>query len=59
MGLISLQVGLLAKFGLWSFSVRNASLLTVVSTQSSMPSFGAMFFFSLWMACVAVGSAFL
>ena len=58
-GLISLQVGLLAKFGLWSFSVRNASLLAVVSTLSSMPSFVAMFLFSLWMACVIVGSAFL
>ena len=35
----SLQVGLLAKFGLWSFSVRNASLLAVVSTLSSMSCF--------------------
>ena len=26
-GLMSLQVGLFAKFGLWSFSVMNASLL--------------------------------
>ena len=33
-GLISLQVGFLAKFGLWSFSVINASLLAVVSTLS-------------------------
>ena len=43
-GLISLQVGLLAKFGLWSFSVINASLLAVVSTLSSIPNFGAIFF---------------
>ena len=38
-GLISRQVGLLAKFGLWSFSVMNASLLALVSTLSSIPSF--------------------
>ena len=31
------QVGLLAKFGLWSFSVMSASLLAVMSTLSSMP----------------------
>ena len=43
-GLISLQVGLLAEFGLWSFSVINASLLAVVSTLSSIPNFGAIFF---------------
>ena len=36
-GLISLQVGLLAKLGLWSLSVMNASLLAVASTLSSMP----------------------
>ena len=42
-GLISLQVGLLAKFGLWSFSVINASLLAVVSTLSSIPNFVASF----------------
>ena len=38
-GLINLHVGLLAKFGLWSFSVMNASLSVVLSTLSSMPSF--------------------
>ena len=49
-GLISLQVGLLAEFGLWSFSVINASLLAVVSTLSSIPNFGAIFLFSVWMS---------
>ena len=43
-GLISLQVGLVAEIGLWSFSVINASLLAVVSTLSSIPNFGAIFF---------------
>ena len=38
-GLINLHVGLLGKFGLWSFSVMNASLSAVVSTLSSMSSF--------------------
>ena len=42
--LTSLQVGLLAKFGLLSFSVINASLLAVVSTLSSIPNFVAIFF---------------
>ena len=42
--LTSLQVGLLAKLGLWSFSVINASLLAVVSTLSSLPNFVAIFF---------------
>ena len=51
-GLISRQVGLLAKFGLWSFSV-------MMSTLSSMPSFVSMFLFSEWMACVVLGCAFL
>ena len=45
-GLIRRQVGLLAKFGLWSFSVINASLLAVVSTLSSIPSLEAIFLFS-------------
>ena len=57
-GLISRQVGLLAKFGLWSSSVMNASLLAVMSTLSSMPSFVAMFLFSEWMACVVLGYPF-
>ena len=57
--LMSLQVGLFAKFGLWSFSVMNASFLAVVSTLSSIPSFVAMSLFSLWIACVVSGSAFL
>ena len=51
-GLISLQVGLFVKFGLWSLSVMNASLLAVVSTLSSIPNFVAMSLFCLWMACV-------
>ena len=45
MGLMSLQVGLFAKFGLWSFSVMNASLLAVVSTLPSIPSFVAMYIY--------------
>lgn len=53
-GLISCQVGLLTKFGLWFFSVMNAFLLAVVSTLSSMTSFVAMFLFSQWMAFVQV-----
>ena len=59
LGWISRQVGLLAKFGLWSFSVMSASLLAVMSTLSSMPSFVAMFLFSEWMARVVLGCAFL
>ena len=58
-GLISLQVGLFVKFGLWSLSVMNASLLAVVSTLSSIPNFVAMSLFCLWMACVVSGCAFL
>ena len=58
-GLMSLQVGLFAKFGLWFFSVMNASLLAVASTLSSIPSFDAMSLFPLWIACVVSGSAFL
>ena len=58
-GLISRQVGLLAKFGLWSFSVMNASLLAVVSTLSSIPSFAAIFLFSVWMSRMVLGCAFL
>ena len=58
-GLISLQVGLLAKLGLWSLSVMNASLLAVASTLSSMPSLVAIFLFSVQMARVVSGSAFL
>ena len=53
------QVGLLAKFGLWSFRVMSASLLAVMSTLSSMPSFVAMFLFSEWMARAVLGCAFL
>lgn len=53
-GLTSCQVRLLAKFGLSFFSVMNASLLSVVSTLSSMPSFVAMLLFSEWMAFVQV-----
>ena len=58
-GLMSLQVGLFAKFGLWSFSVMNASLLAVVSNLSSIPSSVGMSLFSVWIACVVSGSAFL
>ena len=43
LGLMSLQVGLFAKFSFWSFSVINPSLLAVVS------SFVAMSLVSLWM----------
>ena len=59
MGLMSLHVGLFVKFGLWSFSVMNASLLAVASTLSSIPSFVAMSLFSSWIACVVSGWAFL
>ena len=38
-GSISRQVGLLAKFGLRSFSVMNASLLAMVSTFASKKSY--------------------
>ena len=41
--LMSLQVGLFAKFGLWSFSVMNASLLAVASPLSSISSFVFVF----------------
>ena len=58
-GLISRQVGFLAKFGLWSLRVMNASLLAVLSTLSSIPSFVVMFLFSAWMACTVSGCAFL
>ena len=58
-GLISLQVGLLAKLGLWSLSVMNASLLAVASTLSSMPSLVAIFLSSVRMARVVSDSAFL
>ena len=58
-GLISLLVGLLAKLGLWSLSVMNASLLAVASTLSSMPSLVAIFLSSVRMARVVSGSAFL
>ena len=58
-GLISRQVGLWAKFGLWSLRVMNASLLAVLSTLSSIPSFLVMFLFSAWMACTVSGCAFL
>ena len=58
-GLVSLPVGLLAKFGLWSFSVINASLLAVVSTLSSIPNFVAIFLFSVWMSRTVLGWAFL
>ena len=58
-GFISRQVGLLAKFGLWSLRVMNASLLAVLSTLSSIPSFVVMFLFSAWMACTVSGCAFL
>ena len=56
-GLISRLVGLLAKFGLWPFSVMNASLLAVMSTLS--PSFVVMFLFSEWMARVVLDCNFL
>ena len=40
-------------------SVIKASLSVVVSTLSSIPSFVAMSLFSLWIACVVSGSAYL
>ena len=52
-------VGLLAKFGLWFLRVMNASLLAVLCTLSSIPSFVVMFLFSAWMACTVSGCAFL
>ena len=55
-GLISRQVGLLVKFGLWSLRVMNASFM---STLSSIPSFVAMFLFSAWMAWTVSCCAFL
>ena len=58
-GLISLLVGLLAKLGLWSFSVINASLLAVVSTLSSILNFVAIFLFPVWMSHTVLGWAFL
>ena len=58
-GLISLQVVLLAKFGSWSVSVINASLLAVVSTLSSIPNFVAIFLFSVRMSRTVLGWAFL
>ena len=58
MGLISLQVGLLAKFALSSCIVQNASLLAMVTTLLLMYSFVVMFLLPLWMACVAVHCAF-
>ena len=54
LGLISRQVGILVKFGSWSFSVTNASLLAMLSALSSIPSFVAMFLFPEWMAFVLV-----
>ena len=57
--LMSLQVGLFAKFCLWSLSVMNGSLSVVVSTLSSIPSFVAMPLFSLWIIWVVWDSAFL
>ena len=46
-GLINLQVGLFAKFGFRSFRVVNGSLLAVMFTLPSMPTFVAMFSFSV------------
>ena len=43
LGLMSLQVGLLTKSGLWSFSVMNESLDAETSTRSSISSFSAIF----------------
>ena len=41
------------------FELRIKSLLAVMSTLSSIPSFVAMFLFSEWMARVVLGCAFL
>ena len=51
--------GLFAKFGLWFFSVMNASLLAVVSTLLVIPSFVAMSLFSSWIACFVSCNALL
>ena len=58
-GLINLQVGLFAKFGLWSLRVINASLLAVTSTLSSMPSSAVIRLLSCPMVSVVRGDAFL
>ena len=58
-GLISLQVCLFAKFGLWSFNVMNASLLAVMSTRSSMSSFTVIFLSSRLIFCAVAPVAFL
>ena len=50
-GLMSLQVGLFKKFGLWSLSVMNASLSAVVSTLSSILSFVTMSVFFMDCLC--------
>jgi len=55
---ISRHVGLLAKFGLWSFSDLNVSLLAVVSILSSIVSLAVMFLFSSWMLHMLFGCDF-
>ena len=44
-GLISVQVGLFMKTGLWSFNVMNASRLAELSMRSSSESSWAIFFY--------------
>ena len=58
-GLISRQVGLLSKFGLWSFNVIKASFSAVVLTLSSRFNFCTMDYVSCSMEDVAVWLTFL
>ena len=58
-GLISLQVGLSVKLGLWSFSVIKGSFPADMSTLSSILSFPALSLLFSWMARVISGVAFL
>ena len=58
-GFISLQVGLLSKFGLWSFNVISASLFASESIRLSRPSFCAIFFSSEIILRAVFGGAFL
>ena len=60
LGLISLQVGLFIKSGLWSFMVINESLLAETSFQSSSPSLSVTFLLTevmtsaTWFPCIFV-----
>ena len=58
-GLISLEVGLFLKLGLWSFNVWNASCFAVAKTLSSMSSFVTITFASSVILATSSVSAFL